>query len=86
MKHLLIREKRRGNDNKEFVEMLTVKSKQENCEDMNEGVGKDIIGKEPLDETKQVEISFFIYFIMDSYWVTKYRQKLSLPHFESLFD
>ena len=65
--------------------MLTVKSKQENSEDMNEGVGKDIIGKGPLDETQQVEISFFIYFIIDSYWVTKYRQQLSMSHTDSLF-
>ena len=40
MKQLLIMEKRRKDDNKELVDMLKVKNRQEDSEDKREGVGK----------------------------------------------
>ena len=52
-------EKRRKDDNKELLEMLKIKNEQDDSEDNNEGLGKDIIGKRTPDEIQQVEILYF---------------------------
>ena len=49
MKQLMRMEKRREDNNKDLVHRLNVKNKQEDSEGKNEGVGKDIIGKETPD-------------------------------------
>ena len=59
LKYLMRMEKRRKYDNKELLEMLKIKNEQEDSEDNNEGLGKDIIGKRTPDEIQQVEILYF---------------------------